>query len=602
MNDETGETGGGKKAVLEKARLWTGEGFDQQTKEEVRRLIEGADETELGDRFYKDLEFGTGGMRGIMAAGTNRMNIYTVGRATQGLSDYLLLHYSDARTRGVCIAHDSRNNSRRFAEEASRVLAANGIKVYLFRELRPTPLLSFSVRHLGCVSGIVITASHNPKEYNGYKVYSPFGYQVVPPEDSRIVESVNRVDIIRDVKRIEFSKGISDGIIEEIDGEVEKAYLERVKAFTERVKKGIADEIGTAKKVSVVYTPLHGTGITLVPKALEAAGNVRLFTEPAQSEPDGNFPTTVSPNPEEHEALKRAIRYASEKRADLVFATDPDCDRLGAAVPDKNGGYVLVTGNQLGVLFADMILTSYSRSGLMPPDPVVISTIVSTELIKPIAAEYGVREIDVLTGFKFFGSKMHEFEEKKTGSFVYGFEESYGYLADTFVRDKDGVIAAVLALLLVQYAVGRFGGVTEYLHAIFEKYGLYLDFQRSFYLKGVEGAAKIQRIMAGLRKDPPLKIGGEEVTAIKDYKLQVSKDLSSGREEPITGMPESNVLQLHIGGAVKISIRPSGTEPKIKFYFGLSAPAGTNEQAAKKMLEKRYKTVSDELFDRCGLE
>jgi phosphoglucomutase len=602
MNDETTESGGAKKAVLAKARLWTGEGFDPQTRDEVRRLIEGADEKEIEDRFYKDLEFGTGGMRGIMAAGTNRMNTYTVGRATQGLSDYLVRHYSDAQTRGVCIAYDSRNNSRRFAEEASRVLAANGIRVYLFRELRPTPLLSFSVRHLGCISGIVITASHNPKEYNGYKVYSPFGNQVVPPEDSRIVESVNRVDILRDVKRIEFSNGISDGIIEEIDGEVEKAYLDRVKAFTERVKKGIADEIDTARKVVVVYTPLHGTGITLVPKALDAAGNARLFTEPAQSEPDGNFPTTVSPNPEEHEALERAIRYAIEKKADLVFATDPDCDRLGCAVPDGKGGYVLVTGNQLGVLFADMMFTSYSRSGLMPPDPVVISTIVSTDLIKPVAKSFGVREIDVLTGFKFFGSKMHELEEKKTGSFVYGFEESYGYLADTFVRDKDGVIAAVLALLLVQYAVGRYGGVMEYLHSLNEKYGLYLDFQRSFYLKGKEGAAHIQKIMSNLREDPPLTLGKEEVTAIKDYKLQVSKDLVGKKEEPITGMPESNVLQIFVGDAAKISIRPSGTEPKIKFYFGLNAPLGKSESDTKTMLEKRYKKVSDALFNRCGLE
>lgn len=601
MNEGIKESGSGREGLLAKARLWTGDGFDPQTREEVRRLLDGADEAELEDRFYKDLEFGTGGMRGIMAAGTNRMNIYTVGRATQGLADYLLGRHSDARSRGVCIAYDSRNNSRRFAEEASRVLAANGIRVYIFRELRPTPLLSFSVRHLGCISGIVLTASHNPKEYNGYKVYSPFGYQVVPPEDSRIVESVNGVDILEDVKRVGFSEGIESGIIEEIDGEVEKAYLERVEAFTGRVKKGIADEIGSAAEITVVYTPLHGTGITLVPKALVAAGNVRLFTEPAQSVPDGNFPTVASPNPEEHEALARAIRYAGKKKADLVFATDPDCDRLGCAVPDGNGGYVLVTGNQLGVLFTDMILASYSRSGLMPPDPVVISTIVSTDLVKPVAEEYRVREIDVLTGFKFFGSKMHEFEEKKTGGFVFGFEESYGYLADTFVRDKDGVIAAVLALLLVQYAVGRYGGVLEYLHALYEKHGIYLDFQRSFYLKGKEGAAKIRQIMENLRKDPPLRIGGERVTAIKDYRLQVSKDLVKDKEDTITGMTESNVLQLFIGTTAKISIRPSGTEPKIKFYFGLNAPLRKSGSAAKAMLEKRYKTISEKLFDYCGL-
>jgi phosphoglucomutase len=588
--------------ILKQAGLWTGEGFDGETREEIRELIDRKDEKELEDRFYKDLEFGTGGMRGVMAAGTNRMNVYTVGRATQGLCNYLMEHYPDAAQRGVCIAYDSRNNSRKFAQEAARVIAANDIRVFLFRELRPAPLLSFTVRHLRCVSGIVLTASHNPKEYNGYKVYSPYGHQVVPPEDSMIVKSVNRVDISRDVKRIEFAKGLEEGIIREINGEVEEAYLKRVKEFTGRVKKGIDEELGKGSgDISVVYTPLHGTGGTLVPKALEEAGGVRLLLEPEQSKPDGNFPTTVSPNPEEHKALERAIAYAKLEGADLVIATDPDCDRLGCAVSDGKSGYTLITGNQLGVLFTYMILSSYSKSGLMPPNPVIISTIVSTDLVKPIAKEFGVKEIDVLTGFKYFGQKMHEFDEQGTENFIYGFEESYGYLADTFVRDKDGVIAAVLALLLVRYAVGRFGGVLPYLRFLYERYGLYVDFQRSFYLKGVEGAERIKRIMSGLRADPPVRLGDGTVTMIKDFKLQVSKNLVSGETGRITGMPESNVIQLFTDTDIKISIRPSGTEPKIKFYFGLSAPFGESESETKAMLEARYSAVSEELFERCSL-
>jgi phosphoglucomutase len=588
--------------ILRKARLWTTSRFDNDTVNEIRALIESGNEKELEDRFYKDLEFGTGGMRGIMAAGTDRMNVYTVGRATQGLCNYLLDHHPDAAARGICIAHDSRNNSRKFTQEAARVIAANGIRVFIFKELRPTPLLSFTVRHLGCVSGIVLTASHNPREYNGYKVYSPFGHQVVPPEDSKIVESVNSVDITSDVRRIDFSRGLDEGIINEIGDEVEDAYLERVKELARRVKKGIEKELEkVSEEVTVVYTPLHGTGITIVPKALEDVGGVRLLCEPEQSKPDGNFPTTVSPNPEEHEALERAIAYAKRESADLVIATDPDCDRLGCAVPDGQGGYTLITGNQLGVLFAHMILTSYRSSGLMPEDPVIISTIVSTDLVKQMVKEFGVKEIDVLTGFKYFGQKMQEFDEQGTGHFIYGFEESYGYLADRFVRDKDGVIASVLALLLVRYAAGRFGGVLQYLHSLYEKYGLYVDFQNSFYLKGVEGAERIQSIMADLRDDPPLELGDGKVTMIKDYQLQVTKDLVSGETKAITGMNESNVLQFYIDSDAKISIRPSGTEPKIKFYFEFHAPIGKSESETNEMLVARYKAVSEELFMRFSL-
>ncbi|KPJ80264.1 MAG: hypothetical protein AMS17_20715 [Spirochaetes bacterium DG_61] len=550
-----------KKEILNKAKVWTASEFDEETRQEIQHLIDEGNEKELVDRFYKELEFGTGGMRGIMAAGSNRMNIYTVGRATQGLANYLLETYSDTPERGVSIAYDSRNNSKLFAREAARVLAANGIKVFIYPELRPTPLLSYTVRELCNRAGIVLTASHNPKEYNGYKVYGADGSQVISPEDVRIVAHVNGVDILHGVKWMEYSEGTARGLITELGPEIEHSYLEKVYAFTRSVEEGIQKELSAStRKIKVVYSPLHGAGITMVPKALEMVEGAVVLCEPEQSKPDGNFSTTPSPNPEETKALSRAIEYARREKADI-----------------------------------------YERSGHMPANPVIISTVVSTELAGEIARTFGVDIHYVLTGFKFIAARMREFEETGNHNFIFAFEESYGYLADTFVRDKDGVIASVLALLMVKYAAAVHGSVLAFLEHIYRKYGMYVEYMQSFTLKGAEGAEKIKELMKNLREDPPDRIAGSPMEMIKDYQTRKVKHLLTGKTEGITGLPVSNVLQFYTGDGVKVSARPSGTEPKIKFYFGFSMPMAGSMEETKRKLDDKYNRVSEELFKRCGL-
>jgi phosphoglucomutase len=587
--------------VLKKAQKWSEEPFDEDTRQEIRDLLNRNDEKELTDRFYKELEFGTGGMRGVMGAGTNRMNTYTVGKATQGLADYLIHTYNDARERGVSIACDSRNNSGFFSREVARVLAGNGIKVYIYPQLRPTPLLSFTVRHFGNRAGIVITASHNPKEYNGYKVYAPDGAQVTSPEDAKIVEFVQKVDISEDVKRIDYDEGLRKGLIKELDESIEREYLDRVDELALKIRKGIEKELlKVGRDIKVVYTPLHGTGITLVPEALKKIEGAVILCEKEQSVPDGNFTTTPSPNPEETEALSRAIDYAKQEKADMVIATDPDCDRMGLAVPDENGEFVPVNGNQIGCLLADLIAKSYRNSGLMPKNPVLISTIVSTELAREIAGEYGVEIINVLTGFKFIGALMGEMEKKGKKESIFGFEESYGYLAGTFVRDKDGVIAALLALMLLKYAISEHGSFLGYLYSVFRKFGMYLEYQKSFALKGAAGAEKIKALMEALREDPPGKISGSEVIVIKDYLTRKLIKPGTGEEE-FSGLPVSNVLQFFTADDVKVSVRPSGTEPKIKFYFGLKVPVSGSIEETRALLNKKAQKVSEDVFKRCGL-
>jgi phosphoglucomutase len=604
--------------VLAKAREWTDRRFDEATRREIQSLIDKEAMKELQDRFSKELEFGTGGMRGIMAPGTNRMNIYTVGRATQGLADHLLESYPDARERGVAIAFDSRINSSLFAKEAAAVLAGNGIKSRVFPELRPTPLLSFAVRHFGCRAGIVITASHNPKEYNGYKVYGPSGSQLTAPEDERIVSRVAGVRIVDDVKKVDYAEGIRRGLIEEIGPGVERAYLERVNGLTEGIQEGVMEELEAAgRELKILYTSLHGAGITLVPKALGRIKGVTLLFEEEQCVPDGSFPTTPSPNPEEGAALERAISAALEKGADMVIATDPDCDRMGLAVraggaleSAAGSGFVLLTGNQIGCLLGYLILRSYGKSGRMPADPVVISTIVSTPLVHEMARSFGVRVVDVLTGFKWIGEKMNEFEERGEGHFIYGFEESYGYLAGTFVRDKDGVIASVLAALLLKYAVGAaaLDGVSgenpvmALLAELYRAYGMFMEYGKSFTLKGIEGAEKIKALMKDLRKTPPERIGGGRVIAFKDYLEQ--KEIKPGEVETreMPALPVSDVLQFITDDGVKVSVRPSGTEPKIKFYFALREPVSGSMEETKGVLDARYARLSGELFSSLGLE
>ncbi len=588
--------------VLKKAQKWSGVRFDEKTRREIRDLIDKNDEKELTDRFYKELEFGTGGMRGVMGAGTNRMNTYTVGKATQGLADYLNGNYTDAKERGVSIACDSRNNSGFFSREAAGVLAGNGIKVFIYPELRPTPLLSFTVRHLGNSAGIVITASHNPKEYNGYKVYGPDGAQVTSPEDSKIVEYVERVDIIEGGKKIDYKEGLRQGLINELDGSVEKAYLARVGEFAGNIGEGIERELSNVgRDIRVVYTPLHGAGITLVPEALKKIKGAVILCEKEQSVPDGNFPTIHSPNPEETEALSMAIDFAKRENADMVIATDPDCDRMGLAVPDEKGDFVPVNGNQIGCMLADLIARSYKNSGRMPENPVLVSTIVSTELVSEIAGTYGVDIVNVLTGFKYIGEMMGELEKQREKKFIFGFEESYGYLADTFVRDKDGVIASLLALILLKYAISEHGGVLEFLYSIFRKYGMYFEYQKSFALKGAAGAEKIKALMEDLRADPPREISGSQVTVIKDYLARKVIKPASGEQEELSGLPQSNVLQFYTADDVKVSVRPSGTEPKIKFYFGLRVPVSGSISETRALLDEKAAKVSNDVFKRCGL-
>jgi phosphoglucomutase len=588
--------------ILRRAEEWTHEPFDEHTRREIAVLIEKKDEKELVDRFYKNLEFGTGGMRGIMGAGMNRMNVYTVGRATQGLADFLISNVEEKNSISVAIAYDSRNNSARFAQTAASVLAANRIKVYIYPQLRPTPLLSFTVRHLGCDAGIVITASHNPREYNGYKVYGSDGGQVISPEDLMIVDHVEKVDMAAGIKRIDFERGREEGLIEVLEGNrVESVYMDLVRDFQQGVEKGLAAyTAGSDRSIKAVFTPLHGTGITLVPDALRGVEGVELLCEPKQSKSDGNFTTTPSPNPEDPVALTRAIELAEKEGADLVLATDPDCDRMGLAVPDASGRFVPITGNQIGCLMAYVIACSYKQSGLMPEKPAIISTIVSTEMVHEIAAEFGITVWEVLTGFKFIAMLQRDFENNGTGDFIYGFEESYGYLAGSFVRDKDGVIGCLLALLMVKYAISQHGSVLNMLHGLYKTYGLFQEYQRSFVLKGAEGAEEIQKLMKELRSSPPELIGDERVTCIKDYLMQKAYYPLDGKVEPLADLPESNVLQF-ITSSIKVSARPSGTEPKIKFYFSLKAPAPEDVESGIRSVKNRFERVSEEFFSQIGL-
>jgi len=586
-----------KEDILKKAKQWASEQFDQETREEIKNLIQKGDEKELEDRFYKNLDFGTGGMRGIMGAGTNRMNIYTVGMATQGLATYLLENHPDAQAKGVVIAFDSRNNSPVFARETARVLAANGIKVHIFPCLRPTPLLSFAVRYLGCAAGVVITASHNPKEYNGYKVYGSDGGQVVPPEDGRIVEYVNRVDLIKGVKRVDYESALHQGLIRELDEKVENAYLNRVQELSTMIEEGLKETLSSLnQKIRVVYTPLHGTGVTLIPAVLEKLEGIELLCEKAQSEPDGNFPTTPSPNPEEREALTQAINFALENCADLMIATDPDCDRMGLAVSDGKEGYEILSGNQIGCLLAYMIMDSCKKSGSMPEKPYIITTVVSTEMAEYIARSFEVETVYVLTGFKFIAEKIREYEKKGAGSFIFGFEESYGYLAGDFVRDKDGVIASLLSVILLKYANCKYGSIPGMLYELYKKYGMFQEYQKSFTLKGVEGEKKIKSIMECLRNNPPHEIAERKVIRIKDYLEKKQIDTERWKELPLEGFPTSNVLQFYTRDETRISVRPSGTEPKIKFYFSLRFPLMNDADKTKKLMDARYNQVSTELF------
>lgn len=569
--------------VKKKAEVWLSNNYDENTRAQVKNLME-SNENELIECFYRDLEFGTGGLRGIMGVGTNRMNIYTVGMATQGLSNYLKKEFKNLPEIKVAIAHDSRNNSRLFAETAAGIFAGNGFKVYLFESLRPTPELSFAIRHLKCQSGIVLTASHNPKEYNGYKAYWDDGGQVVPPHDKNIIVEVEKIKGIEEVK----FNGPKDKI-QILGHEIDDIYTDEIK------KLSLSPEaIKANSDMKIVYTPLHGTGVKLVPMVLEKMGFRNIVHIPEQDIPDGNFPTIVSPNPEESAALNMAIEKAKAVGADLVMATDPDADRVGIAVRNSNNEIVLLNGNQVASILIFYLLTKWKENGKLKGKEYLVKTIVTTELIADMARAFNVPYYDVLTGFKYIAEVIKEQEGKAT--FIGGGEESYGYLAGEFVRDKDAVMSCALIAEAATWAKSQGKTMYELLLDIYQKYGFYKESLLSVTKKGKDGAEEIQRMMDNFRQSPPKQINGSPVVTILDYQLQKAFDKIKGTESAIT-LPKSNVLQFVTTDGSKISVRPSGTEPKIKFYFGVKEKLANRSEFEKvnQLLDQKIKDIVSDL-------
>lgn len=544
--------------VKERAEKWLSDSYDEETRKKVKHLIDN-DPKELTESFYKDLEFGTGGLRGIMGVGTNRMNVYTVGMATQGLSNYLKKAFPDEPIR-VAVGHDSRNNSRLFAERVADIFAANGFKVYLFDSLRPTPELSFAIRHLHCHSGVVVTASHNPKEYNGYKAYWSDGAQVVAPHDRNIIAEVQK---ITSPDQVMIWKGDRSENIEILDETFDQIYLEAVHGLSLS-----PDAVERYHDMKIVYTPLHGTGVILVPESLRKYGFTNILTVKEQNIPDGNFPTVESPNPEERSAMKMAIELAESEKAEVVLATDPDADRIGMALRDENGQYVLLNGNQTCSLLVYYIVKRWSELGRLRGKEYIVKTIVTTELVARIAESFGVRHFDCLTGFKYIATVMRNHEQ--TIQYICGGEESFGFLAEDFVRDKDAVSACSLAAEAAAWAKSQDMTLYELLKEMYVRYGFFREALVSVIRKGKEGQEEIAKMMSDYRSDPPRSLGGSPIVVIKDYLNGEALDLTNGSKTPID-MERSNVLQFTTADSTVVSIRPSGTEPKIKFYFGVRA-------------------------------
>ena len=572
---------------MDKYNFWlTSPQFDEETRKELE-AIKGND-LEIKDRFYKDLEFGTGGLRGIIGAGTNRMNKYTVGKATQGLSNYILKNNPEGKAMGVALAYDSRNMSSEFAEMSALVLNANGIKAYIFDELRPTPELSFAVRHLGCTAGIVVTASHNPPEYNGYKVYWADGAQVVAPKDEGIIGEVNSITDFSAIKMMDKAEAVKDGLFNVVGKEIDDAFVENIKKQAVR-----PEEVIKAKDMKIVYTPLHGAGNKNVRRVLAEVGFENVYVVPEQEKPDGTFPTVGYPNPEDPKAFTLAIKLAQEKQADIIIGTDPDSDRIGVVVKDNNGNYDILTGNMTGALLTEYVLGGRKEKGTLPENAAMVKTIVTTEMVRAIAENYGVKLFDVLTGFKFIGEKIKQFEEDHSYSYVFGFEESYGCLSGTYARDKDAVGASMLVCEMAAYYKNK--GMTLYdgLMELYNKYGFYKEGVKSVTLKGVDGAEQIQKIMEYLRNNVPSDFAGNKVIWAKDYKTGVFKNLLTGENEAST-LPKSNVLYYNLDDRAWLCVRPSGTEPKIKFYMGVKA------DSLEKAVEKTDALVAsvDELLKK----
>ena len=535
--------------------------FDEATKEELKAIKD--DENEIKERFYMDLEFGTAGLRGIIGAGTNRMNIYVVRRATQGLANYIAK--VDKKSQGVAIAYDSRHMSPEFAQEAALCLAANGIKAYIFETLRPTPELSFAVRHLGCVAGINVTASHNPPEYNGYKVYWEDGAQITPPHDTGIMGEVKAISDWNTVKTMDKEDAVKAGLFEVIGQAVDDAYMAELKKQIIHMDAIQAE----GKNLKLVYTPRHGTGNIPARRILKELGFENVYVVPEQELPNGDFPTVSYPNPEAAEAFELGLKLAKEVDADIVLATDPDADRLGVRVKDKNGEYHDLTGNMSGCLLANYELSQRKAvNGSLPEDGALVKTIVTTNLADAIAKGYNVNLIEVLTGFKYIGQQILGFENSGKGTYLFGFEESYGCLIGTYARDKDAIVATMALCEAAAYYKTQGKTLWDALIDLYEEFGYYKDAIQAVTMKGIEGLQKIQEIMTTLRQNPPAEFAGHKVTAVRDYKLDEITDLATGEKKP-TGLPNSNVLYYELTDDAWVCVRPSGTEPKVKFYYGV---------------------------------
>lgn len=568
---------------IAKAKEWLASEFDEKTQQEVRSMLEAEDKTALIEAFYKDLEFGTGGLRGIMGPGTNRINIYTVGASTQGLANYINKVYAAREEKSVCIGHDCRINSRLYAETVANIFSANGIKAYLFEDLRPTPEMSFCIRHLGCVSGVIITASHNPKEYNGYKAYWEDGSQLVPPHDKNVIEEVKNVK----VKDIKFTP--NNDLIEILDESIDKLYLETVKTISlspESIKK--------QHDLKIVFTPLHGTTVKLVPDSLRNWGFTEIHTVPEQDVVSGEFPTVWSANPEEPEALEMAINKAKEVDAELVMACDPDGDRLGIAVKDNNNEWVLLNGNQTAILFTWYIIHQYKEQNRLTGAEYMIKTIVTSELIKDISDRNNVECYDVYTGFKWIAAKIRELDETK---YIGGGEESFGYMPASFTRDKDAVSSCSLIAEIAAWAKENGKTLFQLLLDIYKEYGFSKEKMIYIVKQGLSGAEEINKMMDNFRNNPPKTINGQKLAIVKDYKTLKEANLIEGKETSLDFDTTSNVLQFFLEDGSKISVRPSGTEPKIKFYFEIRGELKESKdyQYTDKVAEDKIDAIINEL-------
>jgi len=570
--------------VRAKAQKWLSDTYDAETRAQVQSLLDNEDSTELVDSFYRSLEFGTGGLRGIMGVGTNRMNIYTVGAATQGLSNYLKKNFAGLEQIKVAIGYDCRNNSRLFSETSAKIFAANGIKAYIFDDLRPTPELSFAIRELGCQSGIILTASHNPKEYNGYKAYWDDGSQIVGPHDVNIVNEVAKIK----PEDIKFDG--PDELIEVLGEEMDNKFLAEVK------KVSISpDVVERHKDIKIVYTPIHGTGVKLIPAALREFGFTNIINIPEQDVVSGDFPTVVSPNPEETAAMEMATKKAAEIDADVVMASDPDADRIGVAVKNDKGEYVIVNGNQTALLFIYYIIVKMKEAGKLKGNEFIVKTIVSTEMIAEVARKNNIEFFDVYTGFKYIAEIIRDLEGQK--KYIGGGEESFGFMPSDFVRDKDAVSSCALMAEITAWAIDQGKTLYELLQDIYLEYGFSREKMKYVVRKGKAGAEEIQQIMADFRTTPPSKLGGSPMEWVKDYSTLISRNLITGEEKKIDQKITANVLQFFTQDGTKISVRPSGTEPKIKFYFEVAGELKSRADfdAAEQKADAKIDAIMEEL-------